>query len=194
MSLNLDAPLLWLVYTCKEPRLSGILCYTFWTSQVALVVKIPPVNAGDTRATGSIPGLGWPPREGSVNPLQYSWLKNYMDRGTWQAAVLEVTKSLIWLNNWAQHSTHTHTPIHTHIKLNHFAVHLKLTQCCKSIVLQYKSKVITCSTSRTTHSTGNEPQWTGTTFHPLSQTSCLRKGKAIAHNEGALCRWQWKEL
>ena len=114
MSLNLDAPLLWLVYTCKEPRISGILCYTFWTSQVALVVKIPPVNAGETRATGSIPGLGWPPREGSVNPLQYSWLKNYMDRGTWQAAVHGVTKSRTWLSNCP----------HIHLSIYLFIFHL----------------------------------------------------------------------
>ena len=48
VSLKLDAPFLWLVYTWKEPRISGILCYTFWTFQVALVVRIPPANAGDT--------------------------------------------------------------------------------------------------------------------------------------------------
>ena len=31
---------------------------TFGASQVALVVKNPPVNAGDARDTGSIPGSG----------------------------------------------------------------------------------------------------------------------------------------
>ena len=31
---------------------------TFSASQVALVVKNPPVNAGDARDTGSIPGSG----------------------------------------------------------------------------------------------------------------------------------------
>ena len=34
-----------------------------------LVVKNPPVNAGDT---GSIPGLGRSPGEGHATPLQYS--------------------------------------------------------------------------------------------------------------------------
>ena len=29
-----------------------------WASQVALVVKNPPANAGDGRDTGSIPGCG----------------------------------------------------------------------------------------------------------------------------------------
>ena len=30
-------------------------------------------NAGDTRDTGSIPGLGRSPGAGHGNPLQYSW-------------------------------------------------------------------------------------------------------------------------
>jgi len=47
-------------------------------SQVVLVVKNPPANAGDT---GLIPGLGRPPGEGHGNPLQYSCLENSIDRG-----------------------------------------------------------------------------------------------------------------
>ena len=35
-------------------------------SQVALVVKNPPVNAGDVRDVGLIPGLGRSPGEGSA--------------------------------------------------------------------------------------------------------------------------------
>ena len=37
-------------------------------------------NAGDP---GSIPGLGRSPDEGNGNPLQYSYLENSMDRGSW---------------------------------------------------------------------------------------------------------------
>ena len=40
-----------------------------------------------------IPGLGRSPGEGNRNPLQYSCLKNSMDRGAWQATVLGITKS-----------------------------------------------------------------------------------------------------
>ena len=47
---------------------------------VALVVKNPPANAGDTRDMGSIPGPGRYPGEGHGNPLQYSCL-NPMHRG-----------------------------------------------------------------------------------------------------------------
>ena len=39
----------------------------------------------------SIPGLGRTPGEGNVNPLQYSYLENPMDRGAWQATVHGIT-------------------------------------------------------------------------------------------------------
>ena len=41
-------------------------------------------NVGDP---GSISGLGRSPGERNGNPLQYSHLKNSMDRGAWQATV-----------------------------------------------------------------------------------------------------------
>ena len=56
-------------------------------SQVALVVKNPPANAGDTKDMGSVLGLRRSPAEGNGNPLQYSCLENPMNRGTWQAVV-----------------------------------------------------------------------------------------------------------
>ena len=43
-------------------------------------VKASTCNAGDL---GSIPGSGRFPGEGSGSPLQYSWLENPMDRGSW---------------------------------------------------------------------------------------------------------------
>ena len=48
------------------------------------VVKNLPVNAGDV---GLNPGWGKSPGEGNGNPLQYSYLENSMDRGTWWASV-----------------------------------------------------------------------------------------------------------
>ena len=60
---------------------------------MALVVKNLPVNAGDLRDVGSIPGWGRFPGEGNSNPLQYSCLENPMDRGAWQATVHGVEKS-----------------------------------------------------------------------------------------------------
>ena len=63
-----------------------------WASQVVLVVKNPPANAGDTRDTGMTPGSGTSPGEGNGNSLQYSCLENSMDRGDWQATVHGVTE------------------------------------------------------------------------------------------------------
>ena len=45
-------------------------------------------NVGDQ---GLIPGSGRSPGEGNGNPLQYSCLGNHVDRGAWQATVLENT-------------------------------------------------------------------------------------------------------
>ena len=43
-----------------------------WASQVALVAKKPPANAGDIRDAGSIPGSGRSSGAGHGNPLQCS--------------------------------------------------------------------------------------------------------------------------
>ena len=63
-------------------------------SQVALVLKNLPANAGDARKVGLIPGLGRSLREGNGYPLQYSCLQNLIDRGAWWATVHGVTKEL----------------------------------------------------------------------------------------------------
>ena len=62
-------------------------------AQVALVVKNLPIQAGDLRDRGSIPGLGTSPGGGNGNPLQYSYLENPMDKRAWQATVYGVTNS-----------------------------------------------------------------------------------------------------
>ena len=59
-------------------------------SQVVLVVKNPPANAGDM---GSTPGLGRSLGIGNGNPLQYSYLENSMDRGAWGAIVHVAAKN-----------------------------------------------------------------------------------------------------
>ena len=69
------------------------------------VLKNSPANAGGTRDAGSISGSGRSPGRGNGNPLQYSCLKNSVDRGALWATVHWVTES------WTQLSTHTHTPL-----------------------------------------------------------------------------------
>ena len=61
--------------------------------------KASAYNAGDP---GSIPGSGRSPRGGNVNTLQYSCLKNSMDRGVWWATVHGVAKSWIQLDSHTQ--------------------------------------------------------------------------------------------
>ena len=56
-------------------------------SQVALLAKNLPANAGDLRDLGSVLGLGRSPGGGHGNSLQYSCLENPMDRGAWGATV-----------------------------------------------------------------------------------------------------------
>ena len=62
-------------------------------SQVVLVVKNLPANAGDIRTSGLIPGLGRSPGEGSINPIHYSCLENSMDTGACRATVHRVAES-----------------------------------------------------------------------------------------------------
>ena len=62
-------------------------------SQVVLVVKNLPVDAGDGIDAGSVPGLQRFPGGGHGNPLQYSCLENPMDRRTWWAIVHGVAKN-----------------------------------------------------------------------------------------------------
>ena len=85
---------------------SGIAVLThvlgFRGSQVVLVVKNPPANAGDRRDTGSIPGSGRSPGGGHGNPLQYSCLENSRNREAWQALVHGVTQSWTQLK-WFKH-------------------------------------------------------------------------------------------
>ena len=49
-----------------------------------------PANAG---YMDLIPGLRRSPGEGNGNPLQYSCLRNPLDRGAWWAIIQKVTKS-----------------------------------------------------------------------------------------------------
>ena len=60
---------------------------------MALAVKNLPANAGNARDMGLIPKSGRSPGVGNGNLLQYSCLKNSIDRGAWWATLLGVTKS-----------------------------------------------------------------------------------------------------
>ena len=73
-------------------------------SQVALVVKNQPANAGDMRDAGLISGLGRSPGEEHGNPLQYSCLENPKDRRAWWAMVRRVAESRTQLKRLSTHT------------------------------------------------------------------------------------------
>jgi len=95
--LSKGFPFLW-VYTQR---------WNSWVaSQLVLVVKNLPANAGELGDVDFSPGSGRSHGEGHGNPLQYSCLENPMDRGAWQATVHRIAKSWTQLK---QLSTHAHT-------------------------------------------------------------------------------------
>ena len=57
------------------------------------VVKNPSASAGDKGDSSLIPGSGRSPGVGNGNPVQYSCLKNSMDRGAWWVTVHGLTKN-----------------------------------------------------------------------------------------------------
>ena len=71
---------------------------------MVLVVKNPPVNAGDVRDIGSIPGSERSLGGEHGNPLQYSCLENPMDRGVWWATVSRVAQSETPLKQFSMHA------------------------------------------------------------------------------------------
>ena len=80
------------------------------------MIKNLPLNAGDEKDTGLIPGSGRSPGGGIGNPLQYSFLENPMDRGAWQAIVHGVAKSQTQLSNFT-------FPFHLHALEKEMATH-----------------------------------------------------------------------
>ena len=72
-------------------------------------IKNLPANAGDTGDSGLISGSGRSPGVGNGNPLQYSCLKNPMDRRALWVTVPGVAKSPTQLN--------THTPYRTVVRI-----------------------------------------------------------------------------
>ena len=69
--------------TPVSPALAGGF-FTTWES--TLVMNLP-ASAHDAGASGSIPRRERSPGTENGNPLQYSCLENFMDRGAWRATV-----------------------------------------------------------------------------------------------------------
>ena len=76
----------------------GLWSRCFRASVAAQMVKNLPASVGDIRDVGLIPGSGRSPGKENGYLLQYSCLKNPMDRGALQSTVQGVAKSQTQLN------------------------------------------------------------------------------------------------
>ena len=94
-------------YACRGPKCM-ITCPAWLQIQLLFNVssggfpggsdcKVSAYNAGDL---GSVPGLARSPGEGNGNSLQFSYLENPMDGGTWSTTVHGVTKSQTRLSHF----------------------------------------------------------------------------------------------
>ena len=92
------------------------ISYTYIASQVALVVKNPPADAGDTRDVGSIPGLGRSPGVGIDKLLQYLCLENSMKR----------EEFLVLYNQFSSVTYFVHSRVHMRIFQSSSPSHLPL--------------------------------------------------------------------
>ena len=102
-----------------------------------LVVKNSPTNA-ETQET-QVQSLGWEdPLEEGVNPLQYSCLKNPMDRGSWRDTVHEVAKSRTPLK-WLRAHTHRETDTHK-VTITYKNISFLGKKVVQKIMLDYKKK------------------------------------------------------
>ena len=82
----------------KNVSAFGMTQLSPWASQLVLVIKISPVNAGDIRNMGPIPVSGGSLGRGHGNPLRNFCLKNSIGRGAWWVTV-HGTKRQIQLVN-----------------------------------------------------------------------------------------------
>ena len=81
-----------------------------------LIVKNLPVNAGDIRDTGLIPGLGRSSEGGHGDSLQYPCLENPTDRRACWAAFHRISQSD--MIEWTQHTRKVKTELKSSEKKN----------------------------------------------------------------------------
>ena len=74
----------------KSLSLHSSICKTANVKYVSCFTSTHPsclFNAGDLRDVGSMPDSGRSPGGGHINPLQYSFLENHMNRRAWWASL-----------------------------------------------------------------------------------------------------------
>ena len=85
---------------CKNSYKNKAYSSSFSGFPGGTVIKNLPANAGDTRDTSSMPGLGRSPGGGHGHPLQYACLENPRDRGSWGYSP--------WVEESSDVTEHTH--------------------------------------------------------------------------------------
>ena len=94
---------IWTFVNKMMSLLFNMLSRFFMDFKSGAMVRNLPVNAGDERDAGWIPGMGRSPGGWNGNPLQYSGLGNSMDRGTCQSTVHGTAKSQTQLSTYTKH-------------------------------------------------------------------------------------------
>ena len=132
-----------------------VLCYCWGFSRGSVVKNLPADNAGDTRDSGSIPGLGRSTGRGNGNPLQYSCLENSMHKEAWWAAVQAWWAAIHWV---AESDTTEQLSIHCYcwafsvsLLPPHLALSLLLplltvisiTKCSAGVIHHWKYTLVT---------------------------------------------------
>ena len=83
---------------CHRLLLYSVLSGLF-ALDVAQLLKNLPDHEGEARDKNSVSGSGRSPGGGNGNPLRYSCLENFMNRGAWQDTVHGVAKSQTQLSS-----------------------------------------------------------------------------------------------
>ena len=104
-----------LIPACTSPSLAFCMMYSAYKLNkqndniqpwhTPFPIRSQPVVPCTVLTIASWPTYRFLPGEGNGNPLQYSCLKNPMDRGAWQAIVHGVTKSRTQLSNYTTTTT-----------------------------------------------------------------------------------------
>ena len=136
-----------------------VLCYCWGFSRGSVVKNLPADNAGDTRDSGSIPGLGRSTGRGNGNPLQYSCLENSMHKEAWWAAVQAWWAAIHWVAEsdtteqlsihcycWAFSVSLSLSPLPPHLALSlllPLLTVISITKCSAGVIHHWKYTLVT---------------------------------------------------
>ena len=138
--------------TVQHRYISSVLCRWDGCFPGGIVIKNPPISAGDARDTGSIPGSGrfpwqrkWQPTPVYLpgEPNGQRGLAGYIPQDHKQSDMTEATQhaQMGWrgMRDWSKRVV-----VHVYLQLINFIVQQKLTQHCKATIPQFKNRTPNC--------------------------------------------------